>query len=82
VETVEVKCPYCGAENWLENQSRCLKCGTMLRRCADCLSYDAPRENCQTLKIEIDANEAHSPTALSNSVNCRTYRPQPYRLAA
>lgn len=79
---MEVKCPQCGVENWLENQSRCLKCGTVLRRCADCLHYQATQENCRALQIEIDAHEAHHPSALSNSVNCRDYRPQPYRLAA
>jgi hypothetical protein len=79
---MEVKCPYCGAENWLENQSRCLKCGTVLRRCVDCLHYDTPKETCKTLQIEIEANEAQAPSALSNSVSCRSYRPQPYRMAA
>jgi hypothetical protein len=79
---VEIKCPHCAAENWLENQNRCLKCGAVLRRCADCVSYDAPQENCRALQIEIEANEAQGPTPLSNSVNCQSYHPQPRQLAA
>jgi phage FluMu protein Com len=71
---VEVKCPNCGAVNWLENQSRCLKCDSVLRRCADCAHYDAPSERCSSLSTDIDGYEAEHPSLLSISTNCPGYR--------
>ncbi len=71
---MELNCPMCGLENWLENQSRCLACGAILRRCADCASYDAGRELCRRLSIDVDRYEAENPGVLSNSTNCSGYR--------
>jgi hypothetical protein len=79
---MEIKCPYCGLQNWLENQNRCFQCGTVLRRCADCTSYDTRRDTCRALGVDIEHEEAYSPGMLSSSANCRRYEPLPHRLAA
>jgi hypothetical protein len=71
---MEVICPQCGTENWLENQSRCLTCEAVLRRCIDCSHYDADQEQCRTLGNEVDRYEAEHPSVLSSSTNCRDYR--------
>jgi hypothetical protein len=71
---VELNCQKCGIENWLENQSRCLACNAILRRCIDCASYDNGRERCAKLNTEIDRYEAENPGLLSNSTNCLGYR--------
>lgn len=71
---MDVSCPKCGAENWLENQSRCLACDAILRRCADCTHYDASQEKCRTTAAEVDSYEAGNPSLLSVSTNCLNYR--------
>lgn len=71
---MDVKCPKCGAENWLDNQSRCLTCDAILRRCADCTGYDSSLEKCRTLNTEIDRYESQNPSLLSTSTNCPGYR--------
>lgn len=71
---MEIPCPNCGAGNWLENQSRCLKCATILRRCTDCGNYDAKRETCRTTGGGVDASEAAHPSLLSSSTNCMSFR--------
>ena len=71
---MEVACPKCGTENWLENQSRCLACNAVLRRCIDCYGYDANREACRVVGAEVDRHEAEDPSALSISTNCANYR--------
>jgi rRNA maturation protein Nop10 len=71
---VQVKCPKCGAENWLENQSRCLACDAILRRCADCASYSAASERCTKFGTEVERREAESPSVLSSSTNCLGYQ--------
>ena len=67
---MEIKCPECGAENWLENQSRCFRCQAVLRRCIDCASYDRGRKFCRFRQTEVELAEAQRPTALSVSINC------------
>lgn len=71
---MDVKCPSCGAENWLDNQSQCLQCGCVLRRCVDCANYDSERQMCRTTTAEVDRREAEHPTLLSVSTNCPGYR--------
>ncbi len=71
---MDVKCPKCGAENWLENQSRCLACDAILRRCADCTNYDTGQEKCRPTDSEVDSYEAENPSLLSVSTNCLNYR--------
>jgi rRNA maturation protein Nop10 len=71
---VEIKCPKCGAENWLENQSRCLACDAILRRCSDCASYNAAGERCNKFGSEIERREADNPSLLSSSTNCLGYQ--------
>ncbi len=71
---MDVKCSKCGAENWLENQSRCLTCDAILRRCADCTNYDAAQEKCRPLDTDVDGHEAENPSLLSMSTNCLNYR--------
>jgi hypothetical protein len=72
---VDVPCPDCGTENWLENQSRCHRCGAILRRCMLCKHYDGGREYCDTLDTTIDRREAANPSLLSVSTNCSGYSP-------
>lgn len=71
---MEILCPQCGAENWLENQSRCFQCGTVLRRCVDCSHYDSAEHFCRNLESEIDLGEAEHPTLLATSTSCDRYR--------
>ena len=71
---MDIKCPSCGAENWLENQSRCFRCNAVLRRCADCSGYDRSREFCQALHTDVPLQEAEHPSMLSCSTNCSSYR--------
>ena len=73
---MEVNCPQCGTENWLENQSRCLACDAVLRRCVDCSGYDVNRESCGVLGTDIERYEAENPSLLSTSTNCVRYRPR------
>jgi hypothetical protein len=73
---VDILCPNCELENWLENQSRCLNCGAILRRCVDCVNYAPRNRQCRKLTIEIEAREAEYPTLLSASTNCRQYSPR------
>lgn len=72
---MDVLCHKCGAQNWLENQSRCLQCSAILRRCVDCANYDKRTRQCSALRAEIDVSDAESPSLLSTSTNCREYRP-------
>jgi hypothetical protein len=67
---VQIKCSKCGAENWLENQSKCLQCGAVLRRCLDCANYQRTRQWCTSLDTDIELREAEQPSALASSVNC------------
>ena len=71
---MEIKCPVCGTENWLENQSRCFQCNAVLRRCVDCTVYDRSRQLCRALNTDIDAQEAEHPSLLSVSTNCARYQ--------
>lgn len=71
---VDIRCHKCGTENWLENQSRCLACNAVLRRCADCAHYDSSHERCRTIGAEVDHYEAGNPSVLSVSTNCTGYR--------
>ena len=71
---MDIKCPQCGTQNWLENQNRCLACGTFLRRCADCVNYDTSNDQCRKLNEDIGSYEAHNPSLLSVSTNCVRYR--------
>lgn len=71
---MEVNCPKCGTRNWLENQSRCLACDTILRRCADCTNYQAAAAQCRALSADVDNYEAQNPSLLSISTNCAGYR--------
>ena len=50
---MDIKCPSCGAENWLENQSRCFHCSEVLRRCIDCANYDRSHRSCQSLDTDV-----------------------------
>ncbi|UCC68872.1 MAG: hypothetical protein JSV79_02800 [Armatimonadota bacterium] len=70
---MEIKCPNCGAENWLENQSRCFQCNAVLRRCIDCTNYDRRAATCTTTNADIDLREAEHPSVLSCSTNCTNY---------
>ncbi len=79
---VDVLCPECGAQNWLENQTRCLRCSAILRRCQDCANYSPQVETCGKYDVEIEEGEAQRPTALAASVSCAFYRPVPQRRAA
>jgi hypothetical protein len=72
---VEVTCPKCGTENWLENQGRCFACNTVLRRCIDCSGYNANREECRVVGTDVGRYEAENPSLLSMSANCLNYRP-------
>jgi hypothetical protein len=72
---VEINCPSCGTRNWLENQSRCFRCNAILRRCVNCANYDRRQRLCRLHNIEIDRNEAQSPSLLSSSTNCQAFRP-------
>jgi hypothetical protein len=71
---VEINCHRCGTENWLENQSRCLACDSILRRCIDCSGYDAGRETCRAIETDVDRYEAENPSLLSMSTNCLRYQ--------
>lgn len=71
---MDIKCPACGTENWLENQSRCFKCNAVLRRCADCANYDRRRQTCRTLDTDVDLHEAEHPSVLSISAKCPGFR--------
>lgn len=71
---MEISCPNCGAENWLENQSRCFHCDAVLRRCIDCANYDRTYQKCRSLETEVELPEAENPTLLSVSTNCPGYR--------
>lgn len=70
---VDILCPECGTENWLENQSRCLQCNAVLRRCADCSNYDGRKQFCLRMKAEIESREAQHPSVLSTSTQCRDF---------
>ncbi len=72
---MEISCPECGTENWLENQSRCLRCSAILRRCVNCANYSPRDRLCRPHRIEVDRREAESPSLLSCSTNCRDFRP-------
>jgi hypothetical protein len=72
---VDVKCPDCETENWLENQSRCHRCNGILRRCANCERYDQGREWCNSMGTTVDRQEAAVPSLLSVSTNCSGYAP-------
>jgi hypothetical protein len=78
---VEIKCPNCGSENWLENQSRCLQCNAILRRCIDCAAYEQSRGWCREVQTEIDPYEAQHPSLLSTSTNCSRFRVGPQAVA-
>jgi len=56
---MEIHCPNCGAENWLENQSRCLRCNAVLRRCVDCANYDAGKQTCTNLGTDVHEHQVH-----------------------
>ena len=71
---MDLKCPACGVENWLENQSRCFQCNAILRRCADCANYNHDGHRCQSFDVEVELPEAERPTLLSISTNCARYR--------
>jgi len=73
---MDILCPNCATENWLENQSRCLNCEAILRRCADCLNYQPKNQVCRKLAIEIESREAEYPRLLSSSANCPYYSPR------
>ena len=72
---MEIDCPKCGTENWLENQNRCFACGAVLRRCADCTQYDREKRFCTAIKTDIELHEAESPGVLASSATCQFYRP-------
>ena len=71
---VQINCWSCGAENWLENQSKCLQCNAFLRRCVDCANYQRARQWCTSLDTDIALHEAEQPSGLVSSVNCLNYR--------
>ena len=71
---MDIKCPSCGAENWLENQSRCFQCNAVLRRCIDCTNYERGTETCRTLATDVALHEAEHPSVLSCSTKCPSYR--------
>lgn len=80
---MEVNCPNCGTENWLENQRRCIACEAILRRCADCSNFDQPHGTCTALATDVDSYESEHPRLLSLSTNCFSYRSaKPFRYAA
>ncbi len=72
---MELNCPRCGVENWLENQTNCICCNAILRRCTDCANYDRRREHCCEKQVEVSRYEAENPGVLSNSTICTKYRP-------
>ena len=74
---MEINCPKCGRENWLENQSRCFSCGAVLRRCTDCTRYKRDEHYCSVTKDEIGLFESEKPGPLATSANCQSYDPQP-----
>jgi hypothetical protein len=69
-----VTCPECGAENWIENQSRCFRCQAVLRRCMDCASYDRSRQFCRERQTDVDSYEAEHPGVLAMSAMCDRFR--------
>ena len=71
---MEIKCPNCGTENWLENQSRCFQCNAVLRRCVDCVNYEPRRQACRTVDTDVSLQEAQNPSVLSVSTNCTGFR--------
>lgn len=72
---MQIDCPKCGTENWLENQSKCFSCGAVLRRCVDCTHYDRQQTYCDSIRSEISLYEAENPGVLATSANCQSYRP-------
>ena len=79
---MEIICPNCGVENWLENQSKCISCESILRRCIDCNGYEPRQRLCRRLNIEVEPDEARAPRLLSSSTTCWEYRPRAERVAA
>ncbi len=71
---MDIKCPSCGAENWLENQSRCFQCNAVLRRCVDCTNYDRGKQTCASRATDVGLHEAENPSVLSCSTKCPEYR--------
>ena len=71
---MDINCPSCGTQNWLENQSRCLQCSAILRRCIDCTNYNRGRQTCLNLNTDVDLYEAQHPSLLSISTNCASFR--------
>ncbi len=70
---MDVNCPKCGAQNWLDNQSRCFQCNAVLRRCIDCANYERSAETCKALSTDVDLYEAENPSLLSCSTNCTNF---------
>ena len=78
---MEVNCPKCQTENWLENQSRCFRCGAVLRRCTDCTRYKRDAQHCSATGDEVSLHESENPGPLAESATCQSYDPQPRVLA-
>lgn len=68
-----IRCPKCRHEQWLETRQRCQLCGMVLRRCVDCINYEAAHETCRATGFEVDKYEAENPTSLSLSAMCQNY---------
>lgn len=69
-----ISCWNCGQDVWLETQKQCRHCDAFIHRCADCDSCDSSRWFCDALLIELDPEEAQTPTRLSLSINCTDFR--------
>lgn len=68
-----ISCWNCGQEVWLETQKQCRHCEAFVRRCADCLHYDADRSHCLAQDFPVLREDAIHPRRLSLSVNCAQY---------
>jgi hypothetical protein len=73
---MQITCPKCKEEQELdEGVATCPKCRTVLRRCADCSSYDVRVSVCKAFNRPVDVPEANYPTYSSESTYCREYVP-------
>jgi hypothetical protein len=73
---MQITCPKCKEGQEVdESVATCPNCRTVLRRCADCDSYDTRVSLCTALNRPVDVAEANYPTYSSDSTYCRDYAP-------
>lgn len=74
---MQIICPKCKQVQDVDAKTAtCPNCRTVLRRCADCDSYDPRLSFCGTTNRPIDVGEANYPTYSSESTYCRDYAPK------